>query len=105
MFNLHNPEPLSWSDYVSVFRDSGRPFELVSVEQWQRQLRRVDRDNALFDVLGFYLDGFEEDIGDISLIRHGNARAGVERMGARYPQKTPQLLQRGCQYLHDIAFI
>jgi amino acid adenylation domain-containing protein/thioester reductase-like protein len=105
VFNLHNPEPLSWSDYVSVFRDSGRPFELVSVEQWQRQLRRVDRDNALFDVLGFYLDGFEEDIGDISLIRHGNARAGVERMGARYPQKTPQLLQRGCQYLHDIAFI
>lgn len=105
VFNLHNPEPLSWSDYVSVFRDSGTPFELVSIEQWQRQLQRVDRDNALFDVLGFYLDGFEEDIGDISRIEHGNARAGVERMGARYPQKTPQLLQRGCQYLHDIAFI
>ncbi|WP_433885814.1 amino acid adenylation domain-containing protein [Pseudomonas vranovensis] len=105
VFNLHNPEPLSWSDYVSVFRDSGRPFELVSVEQWQRQLQRVDRDNALFDVLGFYLDGFEEDIGDISLIQHDNARAGVQRMGARYPRKTPQLLQRGCQYLHDIAFI
>lgn len=105
VFNLHNPEPLSWRDYVSVFRDSGKSFELVSVEQWQRQLQRVDRDNALFDVLGFYLDGFEEDIGDISLIRHDNARAGVERMGARYPRKTPQLLQRGCQYLHDIAFI
>ncbi|KJK17277.1 non-ribosomal peptide synthetase [Pseudomonas sp. 2(2015)] len=105
VFNLHNPEPLSWRDYVSVFRDSGRPFELVSVEQWQRQLQRVDRDNALFDVLGFYLDGFEEDIGDISRIQHDNARAGVQRMGARYPRKTPQLLQRGCQYLHDIAFI
>ena len=105
VFNLHNPEPLSWRDYVSVFRDSGRPFELVSVEQWQRQLQRVDRDNALFDVLGFYLDGFEEDIGDISLIQHDNARAGVQRMGARYPRKTPQLLQRGCQYLHNIAFI
>ncbi|QBF24547.1 amino acid adenylation domain-containing protein [Pseudomonas tructae] len=105
VFNLHNPEPLSWRDYVSAFRDSGQLFELVSVEQWQRQLQRVDRSNALFDVLGFYLDGFEEDIGDISRIEHGNARAGVARMGARYPAKTPQLLQRGCQYLHDIAFI
>ncbi|MNJ69281.1 hypothetical protein D3C77_656130 [compost metagenome] len=56
-------------------------------------------------MLGFYLDGFEEDIGDISNIEHSNARAGVERMGSRYPAKTPQLLQRGCQYLHDIQFI
>ncbi|MGH8441227.1 MAG: hypothetical protein ACRERW_19590, partial [Pseudomonas sp.] len=75
------------------------------VAQWQRQLRRVDRDNALFDVLGFYLDGFGEDIGDISNIQHHNARAGVERMGARYPAKSPELLQRGCQYLRDIRFI
>ncbi|MGH8383398.1 amino acid adenylation domain-containing protein [Pseudomonas sp.] len=105
VFNLHNPEPLSWCDYVWAFRDNNRPFELVSIAQWQRQLQHVDRDNALFDVLGFYLDGFEEDIGDISQIQHGNARAGVERMGARYPAKTPELLQRGRQYLHDIQFI
>ncbi|HWD32023.1 MAG TPA: amino acid adenylation domain-containing protein [Pseudomonas sp.] len=105
VFNLHNPEPLSWHTYVAAFRHSNHPFELVSVEQWQRQLQRVDRNNALFEVLGFYLDGFEEDIGDISNIEHSNARAGVERMGSRYPAKTPQLLQRGCQYLHDIQFI
>ncbi|MNJ41212.1 Linear gramicidin synthase subunit D [compost metagenome] len=105
VFNLHNPEPLSWRRYVSAFRDNAWPFELVSVEQWQRQLQRVDRDNALFDVLGFYLDGFEEDIGDISNIQHDNARTGVERMGATYPAKTPELLQRGRQYLHEIEFL
>jgi len=105
VFNLHNPEPLSWCDYVQAFREHTPPFDLVSVAQWQRQLRRVDRDNALFDVLGFYLDGFGDDIGDISNIQHRNARAGVERMGARYPAKSPELLQRGCQYLRDIRFI
>ncbi|EGH34890.1 amino acid adenylation:thioester reductase, partial [Pseudomonas syringae pv. japonica str. M301072] len=56
VFNLHNPEPLSWSDYVHAFREAGRQFELVSVEQWQAQLKRVDSQNALFGVLGFYLD-------------------------------------------------
>ncbi len=105
VFNLHNPEPLSWASYVAAFREAGREFELVSVAQWQQQLGHVGSDNALFGVLGFYLDGFEEDIGDISRIDHGNARSGVQRMGERYPSKTPALLRKGCAYLKEIQFI
>ncbi|ROM80189.1 peptide transporter [Pseudomonas brassicacearum] len=105
VFNLHNPEPLSWDAYVASFRNSGREFSLVSVADWQQQLGRVDADNALFGVLGFYLNGFEEDIGDISLISHDNARAGVRQMGACYPEKSPALLRRGADYLKAIDFI
>jgi len=105
VFNLHNPEPLSWSGYVDAFREAGREFEMVSVAHWQTQLNRVDSQNALFGVLGFYLDGFEEDIGDISMIAYPNALAGVQRMGERYPQKTPALLRKGCDYLKEIDFI
>jgi len=105
VFNLHNPEPLSWTGYVDAFRKAGREFEMVSVAHWQTQLNRVDSQNALFGVLGFYLDGFEEDIGDISTIAHQNALAGVQRMGERYPQKTPALLRKGCDYLKEINFI
>ncbi|MGH8389853.1 MAG: non-ribosomal peptide synthetase [Pseudomonas sp.] len=105
VFNLHNPEPLSWDSYVASFREAGREFSLVSVADWQQQLGRVDSDNALFGVLGFYLNGFEEDIGDISMIGHDNAQAGVCQMGARYPEKSPALLRRGCNYLKEINFI
>ena len=105
VFNLHNPEPLSWSGYVEAFREAGREFELVSVPHWQRQLSRVDSKNALFGVLGFYLGGFEEDIGDISMIEHRNAQAGIQRMGECYPQKNRALLRKGCDYLKEIAFI
>ncbi|CRL49527.1 MULTISPECIES: non-ribosomal peptide synthetase [unclassified Pseudomonas] len=105
VFNLHNPEPLSWDDYVASFREAGREFSMVSVAHWQQQLGRVDSDNALFGVLGFYLNGFEEDIGDISMIGHANAQAGVRQMGAHYPEKTPALLRRGCDYLKEINFI
>lgn len=105
VFNLHNPEPLSWSGYVAAFREAGREFEMVSVAQWQQQLKRVDSHNALFGVLGFYLDGFEEDIGDISMIEYDNAQAGIQRMGERYPQKTEALLRKGCEYLKEIDFI
>ncbi|MDD0977356.1 amino acid adenylation domain-containing protein [Pseudomonas fontis] len=105
VFHLHNPEPLRWTQFVEAFRDSGRSFELVGIKQWQRQLQRVDRDNALFDVLGFYLDGFEEDIGDIAAIEHGNAREGVRRMGTHYPAKSPALLARGLRHLQAIEFI
>ncbi|RMS99882.1 Nonribosomal peptide synthetase [Pseudomonas coronafaciens pv. oryzae] len=105
VFNLHNPEPLSWSCYVEAFREAGCPYELVSVAQWQAQLSRVDSQNALFGVLGFYLDGFEEDIGDISMIEYQNALKGIRLMGERYPRKTPTLLRRGCDYLKEINFI
>ncbi|SET53804.1 non-ribosomal peptide synthetase [Pseudomonas graminis] len=105
VFNLHNPEPLSWSNYVSAFREAGSDFEMVSVSEWQTQLNRVDSENALFGVLGFYLGGFEEDIGDISKIAYQNAYAGVQRMGECYPSKTPALLRKGCEYLKEIAFI
>ncbi|MDY7567363.1 non-ribosomal peptide synthetase [Pseudomonas sp. RTC3] len=105
VFNLHNPELLSWTDYVAAFREAGREFEMVSTAHWQKQLSRVDNQNALFGVLGFYLDGFEEDIGDISMIQHDNARAGVRRMGECYPLKTEALLHKGCEYLKEIDFI
>ena len=105
VFNLHNPQPLRWERYIASFRECGRAFELVGVEQWQRQLQGVDRNNALFEVVGFYLSGFEEDIGDISHIDHANASDGVQRMGERYPEKSQALLERGCRYLQDIRFI
>lgn len=105
VFNLHNPEPLRWRDYMAAFRKRGHDFELIAPEQWQSQLGQVDRDNALFEVLGFYLDGVSEDIGDIGAIEHANARDGVRRMGARYPLKNPELLHRGNQYLSEIGFI
>jgi thioester reductase-like protein/amino acid adenylation domain-containing protein len=105
VFNLHNPQPLSWAGYVDSFRETGRAFELVSISDWQKQLERVDKQNALFGVLGFYLDGFQEDIGDISKIEYRNALAGVRRMGERYPKKSQALLSKGCSYLKEIDFI
>lgn len=105
VFNLHNPQPLKWEAYVESFRQAGHAFELVSVADWQHHLRKVDRENALFGVLGFYLNGLGEDTGDISMIRHENARHGVEQMGAQYPEKEPALLRRGCQYLNAIGFL
>jgi len=105
VFNLHNPQPLSWEAYVASFREAGHAFELISVADWQRQLSRVDSDNALFGVLGFYLNGQGEDIGDTSMIRHDNAREGVKQMGVRYPEKDPALLRKGCHYLRHIGFL
>ncbi|KAF1025741.1 MAG: Linear gramicidin synthase subunit D [Pseudomonas sp.] len=105
VFNLHNPQPLSWTAYVAAFARAGHVFEQVSVEQWQRQLQRVDHHNALFGVLGFYLEGVEDDIGDISRIVHDNARRGVERMGASYPEKDATLLSKGCEFLSASGFL
>ncbi|KAF1012105.1 MAG: hypothetical protein GAK32_00406 [Pseudomonas fluorescens] len=75
------------------------------MSEWQHHLQQVDRDNALFDVLGFYLDGAEGDIGDTSKISHENARRGVARMDTCYPAKDAQLLRMGCDYLTATGFL
>lgn len=105
VFNLHNPQPLSWGHYLDAFSRAGYRFQRVSVTQWQRTLRTIKQDNALFGVLGFYLDRLDEDIGDTSMILHDNARQGVQQMGAHYPEKDPALLSKGCNYLKAIGFL
>lgn len=105
VFNLHNPQPLSWEHYLDAFSRAGHPFERVSVAQWQQALRTVNQDNALFGVLGFYLDHLDEDIGDTSKIRHDNARRGIQQMGEHYPEKDAALLSKGCNYLKTIGFL
>lgn len=105
VFNLHNPQPLSWNQYLDAFREAGHTFDQVSIEHWQQALRTVSRDNALFGVLGFYLDGLGEDIGDTSMIRYDNAQWGLEKMGMCYPPKSPALLRKGCDYLRAIGFL
>ena len=105
VFNLHNPQPLSWERYLDAFSQAGHPFERVSIAQWQQALRTVGPDNALFGVLGFYLDRLDEDIGDTSTIRHDNARHGVQQMGESYPEKDSVLLSKGCNYLKAIGFL
>lgn len=105
VFNLHNPQPLSWDNYVETFRLMGHNFQMVPVSRWQKRLSTIDSDNALFGVVGFYLNGFEEDIGDISMIEHGNAWHGINNMGEEYPAKSPSLLRRGCEFLKEIDFI
>ncbi|NIF26375.1 non-ribosomal peptide synthetase [Pantoea sp. Tr-811] len=105
VFNLHNPQPLSWDSYVEAFRPMGHDFKWVPISHWQRRLSTIESDNALFGVVGFYLNGFEEDIGDISMIEHGNARHGIDIMGEEYPAKSPTLLRLGCEFLKEIDFI
>ena len=105
VFNLHNPQPLSWDQYLDAFSQTGHRFARVSVADWQRELRTVGPDNALFGVLGFYLDDLAEDISDLSMICHDNARRGVEAMGEHYPHKDPALLRKGCDHLNAIGFL
>ncbi|TFY88335.1 amino acid adenylation domain-containing protein [Pseudomonas kairouanensis] len=105
VFNLHNPQPLSWQHYLDAFSRAGHVFERVSIARWQRALHSVGEDNALFGVLGFYLGRLDEDICDTSMIRYDNARHSVEQMGAHYPEKNPALLGKGCNYLKAIGFL
>jgi hypothetical protein len=97
------PRTADWGNYVA-FREAGREFSW-SVSPTGNSNWAGSTATTRCSGVGFYLNGFEEDIGDISMIGHDNAKAGVRQMGARYPEKSPALLRRGCDYLKEINFI
>ncbi len=39
------------------------------------------------------------------MIHHDNARRGCRRCTAQYPEKSPALLRKGCDYLKATGFL
>jgi thioester reductase-like protein len=51
-FNLVNPAPIAWNRLVELIRRFGYPIEVVSFQEWLRQLRSAEDSNALHALRG-----------------------------------------------------
>jgi amino acid adenylation domain-containing protein/thioester reductase-like protein len=105
ILNLHNPKPLLWLDYIDSFRKLGFDYKVVDPETWRSSIVDVNDNNALFSVLGFYLDEISEDIDDVSIINYSRTAKILSDHGLEYPDKDLRLLETGNKYLIDSSFI
>jgi amino acid adenylation domain-containing protein/thioester reductase-like protein len=105
VYHLHNPKPLTWVDYVSTLRIFGYQFDFVEPDLWRSRLLQIDETNALFDVISFYLDDENEDIGDMSLIHWQGTANALAELGINYPEKNLDLLQIHFRYLIESGFL
>ncbi|WLE62989.1 amino acid adenylation domain-containing protein [Burkholderia plantarii] len=105
VFHLHNPAPLDWAGYLRALAGRGYRLEFESQDSWRERLLSIDETNALFDVVAFYLDDRQDDIGDMSVIDHARTGAVLRRLGVSYPDKDERLLAAHFGYLVECGFL
>ncbi|VVD77509.1 amino acid adenylation domain-containing protein [Pandoraea terrigena] len=105
VFHLQNPQPLTWEDYLGALARHGYSLALEAAEQWRNRLTSIDERNALFDVVAFYLDDSQEDIGDMARIAHQRTAQTLARLGLPYPRKDTALLGQHFGYLIESGFL
>ncbi|MDR8073009.1 amino acid adenylation domain-containing protein [Burkholderia cenocepacia] len=105
VFHLHNPRPLDWAGYLRALARRGYPLRFEAPGVWRERLLSIDESNALFDVVAFYLDDRQDDIGDMAVIDHARTEATLRRLGVTYPDKDDALLDAHFGYLAECGFM
>jgi len=105
VFHFQNPQPLTWEGYLGALSRLGYPLTLEDPAVWRERLMSIDEANALFDVVAFYLDDSQEDIGDMARIDHGMTAATLDRLGLPYLEKNAALLNAHFGYLVTSGFL
>jgi thioester reductase-like protein len=54
-FHLNNPQPIPWNRFFDMINDFGYPLQKISLNNWQTQLERIDRENPLYPLMPFFL--------------------------------------------------
>ncbi|MBW4491729.1 MAG: thioester reductase domain-containing protein [Oscillatoria princeps RMCB-10] len=54
-FHLNNPQPIPWNLLFDMVKDFGYPLQKISLNNWQTQLERIDRENPLYPLMPFFL--------------------------------------------------
>ena len=104
IYHLHNPQSLTWVDYISSLIFFGYQFKFVEPAVWRSKLLQIDESNALFDIIYFYLDEENEDISDMSLIQSHRTSEILSGLGISYPEIESKLLLQHFRYLVESSF-
>lgn len=105
VFHLQNPQPLTWEDYLGALAQCGYALALEEPADWRQRLTSIDESNALYDVVAFYLDDSQEDIGDMSRIACQRTAGALAKLGVAYPRKDGRLLASHFGYLIESRFL
>lgn len=111
VINLINcSEYILWNDLMAWFREKGYEIEKVDFAQWQRQLLKAGRENALFRFTLLYRRKDAEDkvikFGkDINSYNVEKVRMLTEKYNVEMPKINDKLLNVMLDYLSQEAFI
>lgn len=110
VFNLVNPNKISWSHLMQYLSQRGYTLSLVEPTQWKEiHLKSIDKDNALYTLYPLYVNNQQGDwmkgLSTISKAYSYNTSNAFDKFCQTAPQINESLLNIYFNYLEQQGFI
>ncbi len=110
IYNMNNPNELSWLDYIGLIRDCGFNLELVPLTIWkEKYLARIDEGNSLYPLKEFYLkerkDLLSRNWKNFSRWNSSEVREKLQQLGISYPDNYREHTRMIIDHLVNTGFI
>ncbi|WP_298628237.1 amino acid adenylation domain-containing protein [uncultured Legionella sp.] len=110
VFNLINPNKISWRQLIHYINQRGYSVSLIDPEQWkQEHIRFIKEDNALYSLYSLYVNNQNDDwmkgLATISRANSYNTNNAFNEAGQIMPPLDKKLLDIYFNYLEKEDFI
>ncbi len=107
IYNLANPQQISWQDYFSIIRNYGFPLKFTSAPNWcDNHLAKTDINNALAPFRDDYIKSeMIRSCGPDTKFASTNTQQQLQALGLQFPSDYTKLLTRYLDYLIAQGFL
>lgn len=103
VYHLDHPIGFLWVDLIHWINEFGYPVQLVSMKKWQEKLTGLDKSNALYPFLPYYLalpTNYCSPDADIT-----QANSTLKKINLSFPSIDNKLLSTYFNYLIEVKFL
>jgi len=103
VYHLDHPAGIPWIKLIRWFRKKGYPLRIVSHEKWLRHLAGIDRSNALYAFLPYYLSmTMPPQTPETGLDK---TRIALKRTGLKWPEIDDKIMNIYYNFLLQSRFL
>lgn len=105
IYNLHNPNEISWQDYFQFIKQSGFKLDLVDTIKWRDIIKKINAKNAIYTVS--YLDSYYSDESTQQWLYpvSNHTQNKLKQLEVVYPNDFQKLIKQQLAYLNKINFL
>ena len=108
VFNLNiDSLQISWIELINYFNSNGYSIKLVSVKKWKESLSKIDRNNAMYNLLALYKDNqmLQKIHQQKTLICNNNMQNALKQLDYNLNLIKDDLLNNSIVFLKKYGFI
>ena len=106
VYNLNNPNTISWIEYINKINKLGYKVKLVDIKNWINEISKINENNALYPFKEYYLNLYRKE--NQNLVEHSiDSRRddNQEDFNSKYPKDYEKMIETYIYYLQKVKFL